>query len=189
MAAVPCAAMVRIVIAALLSALATGLLVAAVLTSSITSAQTLSAIGLVVIADLNLVATIVGESRRRARQAAMAPAPSRTERDEPVDAGQAAMERREAVRLMTTLDAVAEYQESAIAGRSAVDVVLLATGRNKIAVIKELREHLGGGLADAKELADRAGKEPVLVAASMPVERARRFADALQRAGARTLLR
>lgn len=188
-AAVAFGAMVRIVIAAMLSALATGLFVAAFLTASITSAQTVSALGLVVIADLNLAATIVGESRRRVREAERGATSRRSRQDEPSDAGQEAIEQREAARLMSTLEVVAEHQESAIAGRPAVDVVLLATGKNKIAVIKELREYLGGGLAEAKDLADRAGHEPVLLASNMPVERARRFADALHNAGARALLR
>lgn len=181
--------MVRAVIAGLLSALATGLLVAAILTSGPTSAQTLSAIGLVVIADLNFVATLIGESRRRSRDAEHQGARTGPVRSGPRDRGQEAIEQREAARLMSTLEAVAEHQESSISGRDVVDVVLLTPGRNKIAVIKEIREHLGGGLAEAKELADQAGKEPVLVAANMPVARARAFADALHRAGGRALLR
>lgn len=181
--------MTRIVIAGLLSGFATLLFVAALLSTGFASGQSLSALALVVIADLNVVGTVVGESRRRARQAAAGPREPRRSREEPRGAGQEAIERREAARLMTTLEAVAEHQEASIAGRSAVDVVLLAPGRNKIGVIKELREFLGGGLAEAKDLADRAGKEPVLLAAGMPVERARAFADALQRAGARVLLR
>lgn len=181
--------MTRIVIAALLSALATGLFAAALLTASITSAQSLSALGLVVIADLNLAGTILGESRRRARQAEREPASRPASRHAVADAGQSAIQQREAARLLSTLEVVVEHQESAIAGRSVVDVVLLATGKNKIAVIKQLREYLGGGLAEAKDLADRAGKEPVLLATNMPVARARQFAEALQKAGGRALLR
>lgn len=181
--------MTRIVIAVVLSGFATVLFVVALLTSGFASAQSLSALALVVIADLNVLGTVMGESRRRARRAEAGPREPKQPRSEPAGAGQEAIERREAVRLMTTLEAVAEHQEASIAGRSAVDVVLLAPGRNKIAVIKELRQHLGGGLAEAKDLADRAGKEPVLLAASMPIDRARMFADALQAAGARVLLR
>ncbi len=181
--------MVRIVIAGGLSALATGLFVAAILTSGVTSAQSLSALALVVIADLNFVFTLIGESRRKAREAERGPVERTPRREEPANSGQEAIEQRAAARLMTTIEAVAEYQETAIAGRSAVDVVLLTAGKNKIAVIKELREYLGGGLAEAKDLADRAGKEPVLLAASMPIDRAKAFADALHRAGGRALLR
>jgi ribosomal protein L7/L12 len=172
-----------------LSGFATVLFVAALLSTGFTSGQSLSALALVVVADLNVVGTVLGESRRRARRAEAGPREPKRRQEEPVDAGQQAIERREATRLLTALEAVAQHQEASIAGRAAVDVVLLAPGRNKIAVIKELRAFLGGGLAESKQLADRAGKEPVLLAAGMPIERARSFADALQRAGARVLLR
>ncbi len=182
--------MVRIAIAGLLSLAATGLLIGALLTSSPTSGQVLSAIGLFVIADLNLIGTVFAEARRRSRRDAGSET-ARVGRGRPRAEvrTESAAERRSASQLLTTLEALADHQEESIAGKSAVDVVLLAPGKNKIAVIKELREHLGGGLAESKELADRAGKEPVLLASSMPIEQARRISTALSNAGARVLLR
>lgn len=179
--------MVRIVIAALLSAAATGLLIAAILTASPTSGQVLSAVALFLIADLNLLGTVFAESRRRAnREMERANAPRPVVRR---GAGEEAAERRAATQLLSTIEALAEYQEEAIEGKTAVDVILLATGRNKIAVIKELREGIGGGLRETKKLADQADREPVLIAGNMPVGAAQRLAQRLTAAGARVLLR
>ncbi len=186
--------MVRIAFAGLLSLAATGLLIGALLSSSPTSGQVLAAVGLFVIADLNLIGTVLAESKRRSNRDA-GPGKARAGRGRPgatdrtESAAEQAAERRTATQLLTTLEALADHQEESIAGKSAVDVVLLAPGKNKIAVIKELREHLGGGLAESKELADRAGREPVLLASGMPIEQARRISTALSNAGARVLLR
>lgn len=183
--------MVRIVIAALLSAAATGLLIAALLTASPTSGQVLSAVALFLIADLNLLGTVFAESRRRANRE-LERTPARTGSSSPrseTSASEQAAERRAASQLLTTIEALAEHQEEAIEGKTAVDVILLATGRNKIAVIKELREGIGGGLRETKHLADKADREPVLIATNMPLGAARTLAQRLTAAGARVLLR
>lgn len=58
-------------------------------------------------------------------------------------------------------------------------------GKNKIAVIKVLREALGLGLKEAKDLADAAGPgRPVDVAIGRSPDQAARLADELRRTGA-----
>ena len=187
--------MVRIFIAALLAACATALLIASLLTGDAGSGQVLSAIALFVIADLNLLGSVYAESRRRAREAervgqSAAPASRRRrEQEMPPPPDELEAQRQETGQLLTTLEAAAEHQERLIDGRAQVDLILLSPGRNKIAVIKEIREHTGSGLGEAKRLADDAGKAPVLLASGIPIERARTAAEAINRVEGRAVLR
>jgi large subunit ribosomal protein L7/L12 len=192
---VPSPGMVRLVIAGMLLCGAVALLVVALLNAGPTSGEVLSAVGLVIIAGLNLVGTGYSESRRRARKAEAlgGSAPARTRRErEPRSQPPPPTSREPALAAMdlsASLEALARKQEAEFGPRSTVDVILLNPGRNKIAVIKALREGLGTGLREAKDMADRSGREPVLLASSMPAERAREFSRALQSAGAQVRLR
>jgi ribosomal protein L7/L12 len=183
--------MARIFIAALLAAGSTVLLIASLMTSDAGSGQVLSAIALFVIAGLNLLGSVYAEKRRRAmseeQEAVAVPVRRRRETPPEPDALEEPVEATS--KLLSTLEALAEHQERVIGARSEVDLILLSPGRNKIAVIKEIREHTGSGLGEAKRLADDAGKAPVLVASGMPVERARLAADAIIKAGGKALLR
>ena len=103
-------------------------------------------------------------------------------------------ERRELAELAENLAAVAGQRGSAterdVAAASHVDLYLLSAGRNQIAVIKELRAHLGYGLKEAKDLTDaaRKGQRPV-IARQMPADRARNIARAVAGAGGKAELR
>ena len=74
-----------------------------------------------------------------------------------------------------------DWGAPAPSGAAAFDVVLEQTGRNKIAVIKEIRRATRLDLRAAKELAD---SRPSVVAAAMPREQAEAIRAALERAGA-----
>lgn len=63
-------------------------------------------------------------------------------------------------------------------------VVLRGVGRNKIAVIKAIREHTGLGLKEAKDLADAADRAPTTVATGLDRSRADAFVADLIDAGA-----
>lgn len=65
-----------------------------------------------------------------------------------------------------------------------VDVVLHDRGRNAIAVIKQVREHTGLGLKEAKDLVDATEQGPVVVARALDPESAALLVGALERAGA-----
>ncbi|MGE3076920.1 MAG: ribosomal protein L7/L12 [Dehalococcoidia bacterium] len=72
-----------------------------------------------------------------------------------------------------------------LASRETLSLYLVGTGRNKIAVIKVLRQFRQLGLKEAKDLADASsGSERVLLASDLTTARAREFAEELQRAGA-----
>ena len=64
----------------------------------------------------------------------------------------------------------------------AVAVVLVATGRRKIQVIKAIRDATGISLKEARDLVE--AQVPVTVAEGLPPERARALASALESAGA-----
>lgn len=83
-------------------------------------------------------------------------------------------------------DDTAIAQLSATVGAAGLDVVLLDAGRNKIAVIKEIRQWTGLGLKEAKDLADTPGQ---VVLAAQPLPKAEAARAALTAAGARVALR
>ncbi len=69
------------------------------------------------------------------------------------------------------------------------DLVLTKPGRNRIAVIKEVRALRGCGLREAKEIVDGAARTPAVLAVGLPSAQARRLHRALTAAGATAELR
>lgn len=71
-----------------------------------------------------------------------------------------------------------------------LDIFLVSSGKNQVAVIKVLRKHLDLGLNEAKDLAEKAkdGQRPA-IALQMPTDRARYIATAVAKAGGRVELR
>jgi hypothetical protein len=68
----------------------------------------------------------------------------------------------------------------------AFDVVMTAVGPNKINVIKAIREHIGLGLKESKDLVD--SPLPVTMGSDLPREAAEGFAQSLRAAGATAAL-
>ena len=68
-------------------------------------------------------------------------------------------------------------------------IVLLASGRKKINVIKEVREMTGLGLKEAKDLVDRADRQPQVVLHGIGGDDARRGVVRLEGAGATVEIR
>lgn len=87
-------------------------------------------------------------------------------------------------KVLTPGEAARRREEERILTADQVALRLLDSGRNQIAVIKEIRTYLDLGLREAKELSDAAkkGANPTL-AEAMEAGRARDFARALERAG------
>ncbi len=71
-------------------------------------------------------------------------------------------------------------------GKSTADVELTDAGASKIAVIKAVKEVLGLGLKEAKDLVDGA---PSMLKAGMKKEDAAEFAKKLEAAGAKVTLK
>lgn len=63
-------------------------------------------------------------------------------------------------------------------------VVIHATGRNKISVIKAVREHTGLGLKESKDLVDAADRGPTVIARGLDPAAVQAFVSDLQKAGA-----
>ena len=152
------------------SALATLLFVASFLGNGIESPLTWATIAAWAVADTALVATMVGQTRTNHR-----PAPQRAK-------GRTPGERRAAAELSEMIDLVMAQRSTDIA--QGTTVVLVATGRNKIAVIKALREALQTGLKEAKQLADAADRSPAVVATGLGRAEAERLLRELHAAGA-----
>ncbi len=161
----------RLIALAAVSALATLLFVASFLLKGIESPLTWATIAAWAVADTALVATMVGQTRTNHR-----PTPQ-------VAKGRPPGERRAAADLAEMIELVMAQRSTDIA--TGTTVVLLATGRNKIAVIKVLREALQTGLREAKELADAADRSPAIVATGLGPAEAERLLRELHAAGAR----
>ncbi len=71
-------------------------------------------------------------------------------------------------------------------GKSAYSVVLADAGAQKIAVMKVVKEALGLGLKEAKDLVDAAPKE---IKANVPKEEAEKLKKELEAAGAKVELK
>jgi large subunit ribosomal protein L7/L12 len=71
-------------------------------------------------------------------------------------------------------------------GKSAYSVVLADAGAQKIAVMKVVKEALGLGLKEAKDLVDAAPKE---IKANVPKEDAEKLKKELEAAGAKVELK
>lgn len=152
------------------SALATLLFVASFLLNGIESPLTWATIAAWAVADTALVATMVGQTRTNRR---LAPQAAK---------GRPPGERRAAGELSEMIDLVMAQRSGDIA--TGTTVVLVATGPNKIAVIKALREALQTGLEEAKQLADTADRSPAVVAAGLGRAEAERLLRELHAAGA-----
>lgn len=70
-----------------------------------------------------------------------------------------------------------------------LDLVLTKPGRNRIAVIKEVRALRGCGLREARDIVDGASRAPAVLAVGLPASQARRIHKALTAAGATAELR
>ena len=157
------------------STLATLLFVVSFVANGIESPLTWATIAAWVVADTALGATMVGQARTNNR-----PAP-------PGAKGRPPGERRAAAELSEMIDLVMVQRSADIA--PGTTVVLVAAGRNKIAVIKALREALQTGLKEAKQLADAADRSPAVVATGLGRAEAERLLRELQAAGARAEIR
>lgn len=153
------------------SGFATVLFVVSFLVNGIESPLTWATIAVWVVADTALVATMVGQTR--ATQDARRPAAQR----------RGPAERRAAAQLSGALGSV--IAERSADGPPGTSVVLLENGRNKIAVIKALKDELKTGLRQAKELADSADGGPAIVATGLGPADAERLLRELHAAGAR----
>lgn len=160
----------RLLSVAIISAFATLLFAVSFLVYGIGSPLTWATIAGWAVADSALVATIVGNARANLRPGLPPPAPPPAER-------------RAAARLIENIGQIAASRS--LPAKPGTTVVLLDTGRNKIAVIKALREALNTGLKEAKDLADAAERSPAVVAAGLAPAEAERLLRELHAAGAR----
>jgi ribosomal protein L7/L12 len=157
------------------SGLATLLFVASFLVNGIESPLTWATIAVWAVADTALVATMVGDTQAKRRSTSS------------VAKARPPAERRAAAELLENINALAaERLANTPAGAT---VVLVHTGRNKIAVIKALREALHTGLKEAKDLADAADRSPAVVATGLGRAEAERLLRELHAAGARAEIR
>lgn len=157
------------------SALATLLFVASFLVYGLGSPLTWVTIAVWAAADTALVAAMVGQTTANRRSAP------------PAARGHAPAERRAAGDLLENIGMLTAARAADMAEGSSV--VLLTTGRNKIAVIKALREALDTGLKEAKDLADAADRSPAVVATGLARANAERLLHELRAAGAQAEIR
>lgn len=157
------------------SALATLLFVVSFVANGVASPLTWATIAAWAVADTALVATMVGQARRNRREA------------HPDARARPPAERRAAADLLRNIGLVATVRAEETA--TGTTVVLVATGRNKIAVIKALRAALQTGLKEAKQLADAADHSPEVVATGLGRADAERLLRELHAAGARAEIR
>lgn len=157
------------------SALATLLFVASFLVYGIGSPLTWVTIAVWAAADTALVAAMVGQTTANRRSAPPAPR------------WHAPAERRAAGELLENIGMLTAARAADTPASSSV--VLISTGRNKIAVIKALREALDTGLKEAKDLADAAERSPAVVATGLGRTEAERLLHGLRAAGAQAEIR